>query len=246
VQLTSNSGEVREALELRTPANGQTPFALRARFKDPRTTLLTLTVRDKSVDAVVFRMEIPCAIQQALKIASRSYPSFGVYRVEMDLTGLSDIPLGELRAMIIMQNRRTGKVTCKQVVRQLRAFRHEAELDVRRAPDGLYDVRVVVFRGDDAVVSRTMPFDKKPLPEWFGNKIGFSEAPPYPFEPIVVANADLRVWGRRYAFKGGLYPAQITVLGRKLLRDCCTWDAYAPFEYSLRWKWTTRRSSLQG
>ncbi len=218
VRLTSDSGEVAETVELQVPDNGAAPFRIQRAFADPTTTLLTLAVDEAAGGARIALAEIPCRLQQALKIATRAYPSFGTFKVEMDLTGLSGQPLAGLSGLVMLQDRRTGAVAIKEIVPGFRSYRQDHEVDIRRLPDGPYDVKVVIFNQDEVAVARTIPFDKLPLPDWFGNAIGNSETPPYPFDPVTVRDSDLAVWERRYQYAGGLFPDQITILGRKLLR----------------------------
>ncbi|MBI4023738.1 MAG: hypothetical protein HY360_02090 [Verrucomicrobia bacterium] len=217
LSLTSDSGEVGGEKVLDVPAGGLAPFELGGRIKQFTTNRLLFNAEDNGQN--IYTMEIPVFLRQALEIASRSYPTPGVFKVEMDVTGLSDIPVGELSSIVELKDKKSGKVAATQKIAKFASYHQDARFDVKKLPVGLYEARAAIRRGDKVLITKTLPFNKQPMPEWFGNQVGISDQVPPPFKPIRVTNDVARVWGREYQFKDGLLPQQIVVLGKNLLRE---------------------------
>jgi hypothetical protein len=214
--LMSNSGEVNLEKTVVVPANGTASFKLSGHIKGFTTNQLTFTAQDG--DKTIYTMEIPVYPRQALEIDARSYPTPGIFKVEMDMTGLSDIPLDQLGATVTLADKKSGKLVAARHVSRLASYLQDISFDVKKLPVALYEARAVVWQGDKVLITRTLPFDKQPMPEWFGNKVGISEQVPPPFKPIRVADDVVRIWGREYQFRGGLFPRQVVILGKNLLR----------------------------
>jgi hypothetical protein len=215
--LSSDSGEVTGEQTVAVPAGGATPFEFSARIKQFTTNRVTLTAEDAGTN--IYTMELPVFLGQGLDITSRSYPTPGFFKVEMDLTGLSDYPLHELSAVVKLVNTKNGKAAITRKISKLTGYFQDVLLDVNKLAVGQYEAQATVLRKGKALVTKTLPFDKQPLPEWYGNTIGISEEVPPPFMPVRVKDDVVRVWGREYHFAGGLFPQKVVVLGRQLLRE---------------------------
>src|ERR1043166_415842 len=134
----------------------------------------------------------------------------------MDGSGFADIPADQLSATVVMTKKGGGAVATQKVAK-FHSYQQDVFFDVQKLPDGMYEAVASVQDRGKTLITKTLDFHKLPLPEWFGNKIGISEEAPPPFKPIRVTNDIARVVGREYQFKGGLFPQQITVLGKPIL-----------------------------
>ena len=89
--------------------------------------------------------------------------------------------------------------------------------ETRALKPGRYQLETEIRAGEQVVARDSQDFEKRPLPEWHGNRIGLSDGVPPPFTPIQVKGTALECWGRRYALDGRLLPSSIRTGGRELL-----------------------------
>jgi len=217
LSLASDSGEVKDERTLDVSAGGTTPFAINGRIKKFTTNKLVFLATDAKTGEAIYALEIPVYLRQALEITSRSYPTPGKFKVQMDVTGFADIPADQLSATVVLRKKGGGTVRTEKLPK-FRSYNESAMFDVKDLPPAMYEAVATVRHGGKTLITKSLDFHKQPLPEWFGNKIGISEEVPPPFKPIRVTNDVVRVVGREYQFKGSLFPQQITVLGKPLLR----------------------------
>jgi hypothetical protein len=213
--LDSDSGEVNQRQALAVPAGGEVPFQLTASIKDFTTNRVTFQALEGSAD--LYTLELPIFPRQTLQVLGRSYPSSGLYKLEVDVSALSDVPLSELSAQARLRAAGGKTDLLESTAAPLPAYAHQFLMNVQPLPPGAYEAQVSIERSGKPLLQRVVKFNKKPLPEWFGNTIGISDEPPPPFEPVRRSDDTVRVWGRVYRFDGGLFPRQINVLGRDLL-----------------------------
>ena len=93
----------------------------------------------------------------------------------------------------------------------------EAEMDVKSLPPGKYTAKCRIDSRGQQVAEQAIPFEKLPLPEWYGNTIGITDRVPKPFTPLRRTGDTIACWGREYRYEKRLFPSQITTQGRKLL-----------------------------
>lgn len=137
------------------------------------------------------------------------------------------------RALVTIQDSE-GKIMKSQEV-ALNADKPlvETVVGLGELPVGEYSAVVNVLGKDDQVLAHTVEkFSKPENPAWLGNRIGYTDEVPRPFEPIRASADAVSMWGRTYGWSP-LSPLPATILsqGREVLA--------APMELSLRGIGTT-------
>jgi len=214
VAVKTDSPELAHGESLEVPANGRAPLRLTQRLQDPATSLVTLEV--KAAEEILFRAAVPLTIRQLLEVLPAHYPTAGIYRVTFDAGRLRGIPLAELAGRVEILDA-AGAVRAQGALEPLPAYRAEVEIDVSALPPGDYQARCVLRRGAEVLAEKAVGYGKRPLPEWYGNRIGITDRAPKPFTPVTRQGDTLGVWGREYRFGDRLFPVQITTQGAEML-----------------------------
>lgn len=225
----TDSPELAQEGTLPVPAGGRTPLRLAQRLQDPSTSLVTWEV--KAAEKVLFRTQVPLAMRQLLEILTAHYPTAGLYRVTFDAGRLGGTPLTELAGRVEILDG-AGTVQAQGTLEPLPGYRAEVELDVAGLPPASYQVRCELRRKAAVLAEKAVTYEKQPLPEWYGNRIGITDKAPKPFTPVEVVRLRggegitapqphdltiLKVWGREYRYDNRLFPAQITTQGAEML-----------------------------
>ena len=99
-------------------------------------------------------------------------------------------------------------------------FDYEVPINISSLAPGKYKV-YVMFQDYNGSVLATLSdeYTKYPdtPPAWAGNKIGITDAVPYPWNPIETTKNSVKCWGREYVFDKGILPTQIKSAGKELL-----------------------------
>ncbi|MDD3927907.1 MAG: DUF6067 family protein, partial [bacterium] len=95
----------------------------------------------------------------------------------------------------------------------------ERFMDMSAMPVGKYilESTAVAKAGGEKPAYNSIEFNKPAVPDWWGNKIGYSDKVPWPWTPVKAGAATAGVWGRNITWSGGALPSQIESQGRKLL-----------------------------
>jgi len=229
VTVRTDSPELAHEETLDVPAGGRAPLRLTQRLQDPSTSLVTIEVR--SVGAGVppspevgagvspsplFRAAVPLTIRQLLEILTAHYPTAGIYRVTFDAGRLRGTPLAELAGRVEIVDA-AGAVRAQGAVEPLPGYRADVEIDVSALPPGSYQARCALHRKEEVIAEKAVAYEKQPLPEWYGNRIGITDQAPKPFTPVTRQGDTLGVWGREYRYDHRLFPVQITTQGAEIL-----------------------------
>lgn len=112
--------------------------------------------------------------------------------------------------------------------REIKAVRNgtwELEFNASRLELGTNTFQATLAGPDGKTVATlTKPVVKPDASRWEKNRVGVSDQPPAPFEPVRRKGNSLRCWGREYAFKEGLV-AQVVTQGRSILAAPITVEA---------------------
>ena len=216
-QISSDSGEVKVERALDVPAGGSAPFRADARIEDPETGLLTFTATDEAGKRVLLRSQVPVTVRQSLDIRTAYYPSPDILKVTVDAGRLRRTPLKELSLTLALVDTAGKPVLPERVLQPMPNYWCEAPLKTAGVKPGQYQIRCTIRQAGKTAAERTFPFEKRPLPEWFGNKIGVTDKAPKPFTPVRRSGDTLSVWGREYQWGNSLFPRQVTSQGGKVL-----------------------------
>ena len=127
------------------------------------------------------------------------------------------VPLADLSLAVAMTDAQGRPAVGKKRLSPMPDYACEVELDVKGLSPGKYAADCRIERRGRQVAGRTIPFEKLPLPEWYGNTIGVADRAPKPFTPLRRSGGAIACWGREYRYEKGLLPSQITSQGRQLL-----------------------------
>ena len=127
------------------------------------------------------------------------------------------VPLADLSLAVAMTDAQGRPAVGKKRLSPMPDYACEVELDVKGLSPGKYAADCRIERRGRQVAGRTIPFEKLPLPEWYGNTIGVADRALKPFTPLRRSGGAIACWGREYRYEKGLLPSQITSQGRQLL-----------------------------
>lgn len=184
--------------------------------------LLSFQVKNVEDKTVYFSSETPFFIKQSLDIIASYFPGFDKLKLWMDLRPLSNIPLDELKVKITINEKDKTKSLLTKNISQFTNYQSEVEIIVSELKPGKYEIITEISSGDNKVIKEVInTFEKKQLPEWYGNKIGISDKVPTPFIPLKVDKKEdtISCWGRKYEFKENLFPNQVITQGESILTD---------------------------
>jgi len=220
VTLKSDSGEINEVKTLEIPAGETKRFVAKKDIN--QSSLLNFTVVDAKDETVYFRSQTPFFIKQSLETHISYFPGFDQLNLSLDLRPLAKIPLDQIEVKVAISRKDRQKPALIKHFKQPASYQPEYTIDVRSLATGEYDVRIQLRKkAGEGVKEIGRSFSKKPLPEWYGNKLGISDKVPSPFEPLRVdtKNDTVSCWGRRYEFKGRIFPEQVFTQGNAILRE---------------------------
>ena len=84
-------------------------------------------------------------------------------------------------------------------------------------PNGKYSANITLVSNGKTISESSNEISIEPMPEWYGNKLGYSDTPPPPWTPLKMAQNSLYVWNREYKYGSALFPDQIISAKEKLL-----------------------------
>ena len=213
--LTSDSGEVAHEQTIQ-PEGGELPaIYLKQKVVDLATTRVQLLIREADSDKPLLRSVVPTAPRPNLTIRASHYPTSGRYLMNFDAGGLRDYPLHELQARLELRDK-TGAVVAEAEQIPLPTYVGSLELSVRNLSPGNYEAHLAVQQGEQTIAAEQLPYEKHPLPPWYGNDIGVTDEAPAPFTPVTREGDALGVWGRTYAYGNRLLPEKISTINEDI------------------------------
>jgi len=177
--------------------------------------MLNFEVKDKEGHPY-YLQSVPYYLPQALTMTLRKYPSSKLIVVSWELRKI-DKRAAELSAVIEISRKNDGTVVHSKQISPLPSLYGAVEVSTADIPLGSFDVKMSIRHDDQVLVSKTMHYEKRPLPEWFGNTLGISEKVPAPWTAMKVEDDAVSMWGRTYDYGGKLLPVQITNQGKEIL-----------------------------
>jgi hypothetical protein len=158
----------------------------------------------------------PLILERVGQLALWNYPSTNQLRVGWVVQSVGDPKMLSLHAEIKDAG---GKVVQTAQVAPLPSLSGSHLLDVKNLAPAKYTLELQVKSGDTVVQQQALPYEKKPLPEWWGNTLGESDVPPVPWTNLKVDKAKdtVSVWGRALEYSGHLLPTQIVNQGQEML-----------------------------
>jgi len=260
VEMTSNSGEIKDSREIAVPAHGSAPYAFQARVTKPETGDVTLRITSLANNALIYASGHPLFRPDHPSIYFRKYPSWNLVKFEADFDALSQVPAKEITAELEVKS--AGKSIVKQKATGFEFYAHTFEVSTSNAPPGKYEATIKFTHKGKLLDTAKQAFEVKPLPSWINNTIGADdpERPPYPFTKMELrGNNEVCVWGRIYRWGESLLPAQIEVNpnhdnpmtptpgGRPLLRGPmrlvgdAAGTAFSTDQLKAKFEWTDKR-----
>jgi len=179
--------------------------------------MLYFDVKDKE-GGEYYSQSIPYFIPRKLAVTLKKYPSDKILAVSWQLRKI-DKKANRLGASVEIIPAGGGKTLRSKNIWPLASLDGSTTVSTKGVPAGKYRVRISIRERDNnkILVTKLVDYDKKPLPEWFGNDLGISDKVPPPWTPLEVKADAVKMWGRSYDFNGRLFPVQITNQGKKIL-----------------------------
>lgn len=216
--LASDSAELRETETIEVAPGGAAGIRVSHPIQEPATGMLRFEVcPERAGAAPLFRSEAPVSVSSVLEIRAAHYPTAGVFKILVDAGRLRSTPLAELSLSVTLADAENRPVLAPTRLRPLPGYTCAAELKVADLAPAKYQAQCVVEHNGKAIGAKRIPLDKQPLPEWYDNRIGVTDAAPKPFTPVQRRGDGLACWGREYRYEERLFPVQISTQGRPLL-----------------------------
>jgi len=207
--------EVLETRKLALAPNSQAEFEGKGDLTQIKANMLAFDVIG-SDGTVYFSQKIPYFIPQALAISLKKYPSAEILAVFWQLRKI-DKRAEELGASIEIIPAAGGNAVFSKKVQPLNSLDGSANISTKEIPSGKYKVKMTIRDRDKVIVEKLVDYEKKPLPEWYGNSLGISDKVIAPWTALQVKDDAVEMWGRTYDFGGGLFPKDIVNQGKRIL-----------------------------
>jgi len=217
VELTSDSDEIRHAEDMVVDPGGAAALSVDGRVQDPATSLLTLEIATPDGKEPLFRSQIPVTVRQVLEINTAHFPSAGVLKTMVDAGRLRGTPLADLALTVTLLDAQGKAALPPKRAQPLPGYRCDVEVDVKPLPPGKYQAHCRIEAKGKTAAEQTIPYEKLPAPEWYGNTIGVTDKAPKPFTPVRRQDAAIHCWGREYRYAERLFPVQIVTQGSEIL-----------------------------
>ncbi|MBI4024952.1 MAG: hypothetical protein HY360_08215 [Verrucomicrobia bacterium] len=217
VILSSDSGELNPATKLDIPPGGSSGFEFSGKVQDPRTGMLTLTVKPAGKEPILFCSQTPVMVREVLDIQTFHYPSAGLFRIAVNAGALRDIPLKNLALRIRVLDSEGKEAMPPVSFDPIPAYLFDKELQTHLLKAGKYKVQCSVEHAGKGIAEKTFEYEKQEMPKWYGNTIGITDKAPKPFTPVIREGETLKCWDREYRFGHSLFPEQILTQGSEML-----------------------------
>jgi len=201
---------------VKVPAGGSSPFSVKGQIPPATYAALNFFVMGK--EKPLFISRIPFVNPARLELKLFHFPREGLLEVEVTNTQAGGARK-DLSANIRIADAKSKKTVLTGEIASFDRMTGAAGLDVGALPVGKYDVLVELVSQGKLVGKKSKSFERKPLPEWWNNKLGLDDKVPHPWEPIKYKGMKARPWGRQYDFKDALILSQVTSGGHQLLAE---------------------------
>jgi len=213
----TNSNELSDKRQISIPAGGKATYEFKGRIRNQATAIVGLKVVNED-GGTIAAASYPVLRPTEADIYFRKYPSFDLVKYEVDFTNHAEYEPSEISVDILVKNSEET-VIWKSHIEDFTDYKFSTGISTKDLPLGKYTVDFIFKAGGKNIETARGGFEKKPLPEWFGNTFGFDgEIAPCPWKDIAVRNGKIDLWGRSYDFGNSLYPKSVTTQGREILR----------------------------
>ncbi len=221
VAITSNTGEINRRQNVALAAGERKPYAFRGRIVDFSTIRLRLEAHVVGGEAIYVH-EMPVVRSDKINVYAFNYPSFGLVRYEVGCLALAKYKAEDIALSVSAKNA-AGETLFAREFQGMPDYKRVVDIPMKDWKPGPHSVQFTFMHQGKALATEEAKYQKKPLPVWYGNKIGCDGLHPAPPWTDVQANENqVNVWGRQYEFGGSLMPERIVTQGRQLLRGPMT------------------------
>jgi len=217
--VTTNSGELSDDKTVTVPAGEKVVYEYAGRIVDPRTHTITHRVTDSQTNADVLVAGYPVQRPTEADVYFRKYPSYDKVAYEVGFTNHAIYEPGEIVAEVSVKDK-SGAKKWGEVLKGFKDYHFVRDIPTKSLPTGTYTTTFVFKARGKVIETATHTFDKNPMPEWYGNTLGFDgEDAPCPWQDIKVDGNSVSVWGRVYDFGDKLFPQAVSTQGKPILRS---------------------------
>ena len=177
--------------------------------------MLHFDIKNKKGE-VYYSQSIPYFIPKKLTITLKKYPAVEQVVASWQIRKIYD-KVNDLNASIEIIPVGDSKAVIAKKIQPLASFDGSTAVSTKNLPIGKYQIKMTLRNKNKILVNKLVDYEKKPLPEWFGNRLGISEKVPPPWTALKLKNDAVSMWGRIYDFKGTLFPYEINNQGNEIL-----------------------------
>jgi len=173
-----------------------------------------LCVSATGVDgASVLEQTLPFTFSQAGWLDIKAVPSRDLVRVGAFVAGARSGPAHTLTAAL---KRADEKLAQNEI--SFPGGAGAVTMDTRGVPPGAYRVCARVTRAGQTILKREFELEKKPRPEWLGNRSGLDDIVLEPWTPMTRDRGIVRLWNRAFHYADNLFfPSRIVSGGSDVL-----------------------------
>ena len=176
---------------------------------------LILSVTNKNTREIYFNQDTPVFSKNSFNVEVMPIPSKKMVKIKGDFSQLN-IPDKLSNVKITLKDKENNVLKIKELKTPHSTFLSQFDF-AGLAVDKEYTFGIEIFSGKQLVSSRTMTYQHLPLPEWFHNKLGFSDKVPEPWIAMTYKNNKVLCWGREYRFDNKLFPTRLTTQNKNIL-----------------------------
>ena len=176
---------------------------------------LILIVTNKKTRELYFNQDTPVFSKNSFNVEIMPIPSKKIVKIKGDFSQLN-ISEKSSNVKIALKDKNNKTLNVKEIKTPHSTFL--SQFDFAKLPvSNDYTFDIEIFSGEQLVSSRTMTYRHLPLPEWFHNKLGFSNKVPPPWIAMTYKNNKISCWGRDYSFDNKLFPTKLTTQSKNVI-----------------------------
>ncbi|MBI4024393.1 MAG: hypothetical protein HY360_05390 [Verrucomicrobia bacterium] len=208
-------------------SEGLKTYEVKHKLEKPGDLAAVVEVKDPQ-GVVILTRTVPFVYAAMSIVELANYPSWGKLEVTVKPVNTQDA-----RATITLL--KDGKALQTQEISKFDDPIKSVAFITKDLPVGDYQVLTQLYRGKARIGEDRQPYAKKPLPEWYRNKVGILDDPPSPWTDVRVkgdsrwerlvaklpwskpADVEVQCLGKDIAFHHTLFPSRIVSNGQPLL-----------------------------
>ncbi|MCM8777538.1 MAG: DUF6067 family protein [Candidatus Omnitrophica bacterium] len=222
VEITTNSGEIKEKKEIAIPAGKSTSYNFNGRIKSFDTTIISFVIKDLKANRIVYKSSLPVIRPTEPSFFIRRYRSKELAKIETDMSFMGAADLEKININLKVTNKQTGKDVLNKIYKNLSSYQPVLEFSTNGWEPGDYEATFIFSAPGIKPYQTTISYRHPPLPEWWGNRYGFddmdNDVVPYPWTDMKVEKDTVYVLNREYRFSDRFLPEQIKTFDYPILR----------------------------